>query len=243
MDRLQPYHWNLNLIKNVQDIVVFLIRNMFNSVNFSLLLTSNKCAILLQTKITRLKKPKHGYLILNWSDNACKDNVMNRALPSVQFAWRFTWNCAQQSIWLDFSYYKVPRSQIFKIFVDCKFLQLKVKNEEKHNQKILRENDCTNYSKIMLKNKQRFVQHMRKFAKNKVISWKPYLFAYSTKMHKICSFCKHGRDSMHEYINFNVLRISDKRITVWICPLHHEFNANIIISCKHYHTIFAFRNK
>ena len=77
---------------------------------------------------------------------------MNRALPSVQFAWRFTRNCAQQSILLDFSYYKVPRSQIFKIFVDCKFLQLKVKNEEKHNQKILRENDCTNYSKIMLKN-------------------------------------------------------------------------------------------
>ena len=44
MPDLQRYPLNLNLIKNVEETVIFLTRKMFVSVSFSLLLKNKECA-------------------------------------------------------------------------------------------------------------------------------------------------------------------------------------------------------
>ena len=61
------YSSNLNLIKNVEDNVVFLTLNVFNADHFSVFLTRNKCAEKAQIKMNSFQKQKNGVLINNRS--------------------------------------------------------------------------------------------------------------------------------------------------------------------------------
>ena len=93
MHNLQHYPWNLNLIKNVENIVVFLTKKCLFLRISPLLLISKKCTSHLsqrepQMKISRLKKQKHWYLIGTWLDRAFKGTNVNRVLPLVHGDWR-----------------------------------------------------------------------------------------------------------------------------------------------------------
>ena len=88
MPDFQWYPWNLNLIKNLEDNIVFFTQKVFNSENFSIssykqemrksVLQRNR-----KTKINCLKKLKHAYQIHTWSDIAFNGTVVNQALPSL----------------------------------------------------------------------------------------------------------------------------------------------------------------
>ena len=70
--------WNLNLIKNVKDTVVYLTQKVLNLYNISpLFLLNNKCASCLETTNSYLiKQSFHGY--------RCKSGI-------AIFTWRVTW--------------------------------------------------------------------------------------------------------------------------------------------------------
>ena len=87
MPDLQRYPWNFNMIKNVEDIVVYDKGGFFLWVS-PLLLINKKFASLFaekpQVKINSLKKHKHWYLIQTWTDKAFKGTFVTRTLPSLQ---------------------------------------------------------------------------------------------------------------------------------------------------------------
>ena len=88
MTDLQWYPWNLYLIHNVENIVVFLDLKVFisdNSYMFSCGRNARNffCRETAQLKIISFWNYKHGYLIHTWSDKDFKGSVVNRALPSL----------------------------------------------------------------------------------------------------------------------------------------------------------------
>ena len=92
MSNLQRYHWNLNLLKNVEDNAVFLTQKVFISVNFWIVsyqqeMLKSFCRIP-QIKINSLNKQKHGFLIRFWSD---KDKGYRCKSGIVIFACRVNW--------------------------------------------------------------------------------------------------------------------------------------------------------
>ena len=79
----QGYPWNLYLINNVEDILVFQTRKVLNSDNFFHASKNQEMRILLsQMKINCFNNQKYGYLMYSWSDKAFKSSIVNRALPS-----------------------------------------------------------------------------------------------------------------------------------------------------------------
>ncbi len=79
------FPWNLNLIKNVEDAVVFLPLKVFISKSFSIVSYQQEMhkAKKLQTKINSFKKQKHRYLKHAWSEKGFNETVVNRAMSSL----------------------------------------------------------------------------------------------------------------------------------------------------------------
>ena len=93
MSDFQRYPWNLHAIKNVEEIVVFLDRNLFNIDNFSIAFYKQEMRKLLSQRIRKktlnsFKKQKFGDVTHIWLANVFKGTVVNRAFQS---AWRVTW--------------------------------------------------------------------------------------------------------------------------------------------------------
>ena len=76
-----------NLIKTVEDNVVFRTQSVFVSVSFPKAFISKKYASHFveksEMKMNSLKMNKHECLIQTWSGKAFKGPVVNRALPSL----------------------------------------------------------------------------------------------------------------------------------------------------------------
>ena len=72
---LQWYPWNLNLLKNVENTVVFFNSKRDKRRNAQDIFTNKP-----QMNINSLKKQKHGY---SWSDKALMGTVLSRSLPSL----------------------------------------------------------------------------------------------------------------------------------------------------------------
>ena len=85
MSDWQRYPWNLILIKIVNDIIVFLTREV--SVNFcklvSPVLKNNNAQRNRKWKRNSLKKLKHWYLIHTWSDKVFKGTFVSLVLSSL----------------------------------------------------------------------------------------------------------------------------------------------------------------
>ena len=81
---LKRYPWNFNLIKNVEDVVVFLTYKVF--ITFPLINKKYPIVIFFsekpQIQLNSLKILKHLYLIHTLSNKAFKDKVVNQALLS-----------------------------------------------------------------------------------------------------------------------------------------------------------------
>ena len=99
MSVLQEYPWNLNLIENVKDTVVFLTRKLFFFLRVSSLLRSYKQEMhksLSQRNrkwsINRLKEQKHWFIIHTWSDNAFNGTVENRTMSSLGVIWNYAYS-------------------------------------------------------------------------------------------------------------------------------------------------------
>ena len=80
---MYQYQWNLYLINNYEDIVVFLSLILYISCDYR------------NAQVTLVEKPQfkticfqnyeHGYLIHTWSDKALKGTVVSRALPCLKW--------------------------------------------------------------------------------------------------------------------------------------------------------------
>ena len=89
MPDLQLYPGNFNLIKNMEEIFVFLTQCLFLWVSLCsiVVLINKECASHFRreptNEINSLKKQKHWYLIHTWSEKAVKGTVVNLTLPSL----------------------------------------------------------------------------------------------------------------------------------------------------------------
>ena len=82
MSDLQRYPWNLRTIKNVEEVVVFLDRNLFNFNNFSIALYKQEMRKSLSQRIRKqtlksFKKTKTWKLTHIWLANVFKGTVVN----------------------------------------------------------------------------------------------------------------------------------------------------------------------
>ena len=86
MPDFQLYPWNLDFIKNVEDIVIFQTRKEFISVRltFSLLFIDKECSIPKAEKPQMkmgFKETKYLYPLQTYTNLIKKDTVENGALP------------------------------------------------------------------------------------------------------------------------------------------------------------------
>ena len=87
MSDSQRYPWSPHLIKNVEDIVVFINLKVFNSDNSQMFSCNRNAQISFaensHVKLISFQNQKHWYLIYASSDKALKGIVVNRALSSL----------------------------------------------------------------------------------------------------------------------------------------------------------------